>query len=465
MNSTASHQLWKSKFHFVGIGGIGMCGLAELLHNMGAQVTGSDLGENANTDRLKAMGVKVMKGHAAENLGAVDVVVYSSAVSMENPEVAAARARGIPLIPRAEALAEMMRLKRGIALAGTHGKTTTTAMTAAIFLEAQARPTIVVGGRLDLIQSTALLGDGEWLIAEADESDGSFHKLQPEIAVVTNIDSDHLDYYKSFENLQQSFTAFGLKVPFYGSLIACGDDPQVRRVFENFPKRVKYYGFDAKNEYRIEGGKGRYKLFQKQKLAGDLAQTEDKLLGDFEVKVPGQHNALNATASLLAGLAAGIPFAICQKGLANFQGVDRRFQLKGEAKNIKVYDDYGHHPTEVRATLQGFRERFPDNRVVALFQPHRYSRTQLCWHDFTNCFSQADHVILTDIYAAGEKPIDGITGERLVAEAKHNSKLYLAKDDQLAAKVRAQLKDGDVLVTLGAGDIWKTGMQVLDLLK
>lgn len=465
MNSTANHQLWKSKFHFVGIGGIGMCGLAELLHNMGAQVTGSDLGENANTDRLKAMGVKVMKGHAAENLGTVDVVVYSSAVSMENPEMVAARGRGIPMIPRAEALAEMMRLKRGIALAGTHGKTTTTAMTAAIFLEAQAAPTIVVGGRLDLIQSTALLGDGEWLIAEADESDGSFHKLQPEIAVVTNIDSDHLDYYKSFENLQQSFTAFGLKVPFYGSLIACGDDPQVRNVFENFPKRVKYYGFDAKNEYRIEGGKGHYKLFQKQKLVGENAQPTEQLIGDFEVKVPGQHNALNATASLLAGLSAGIPFATCQKGLANFQGVDRRFQLKGEAKNIKIYDDYGHHPTEVRATLQGFRERFPNNRVVALFQPHRYSRTQLCWHDFTTCFSQADHVILTDIYPAGEKPIDGITGERMMAEAKHNSKVYFPKDDQLAARVHAQLKSGDVLVTLGAGDIWKTGMYVLDLLK
>lgn len=454
MNPSSSHQLWKSKFHFVGIGGIGMCGLAELLHNMGAEVSGSDLGENANTERLKSLGVKVMKGHAAENLGNVDVVVYSSAVAMDNPEVQAARARGIPLIPRAEALAEMMRLKRGIALAGTHGKTTTTAMTAAVFLEAQARPTIVVGGRLDLIQSTALLGDGEWLIAEADESDGSFHKLQPEIAVVTNIDSDHLDYYKSFENLQQAFTAFGLKVPFYGSLIACGDDPQVRRVFENFPKRVLYYGFDAKNEYRIEGGRGRYTLFHK-----------DQRVGDFEVKVPGQHNALNATAALLAGLAAGIPFAICQKGLANFQGVDRRFQLKGEAGNVHVYDDYGHHPTEVRATLQGFRERFPDRRVVALFQPHRYSRTQLCWHDFTACFSQADHLILTDIYAAGEKPIDGITGERLVGEAKHPSKQYFAKDDQLAARVRAQLKDGDVLVTLGAGDIWKTGMQVLELLR
>lgn len=454
MEKSNTIQLWKSKFHFVGIGGIGMCGLAELLHNMGAQVTGSDLGENANTDRLQAMGVKVFKGHGAENLGAVDVVVYSSAVSMDNPEVKEARARNIPLIPRAEALAEMMRLKRGIALAGTHGKTTTTAMTAAIFLEADARPTIVVGGRLDLIQSTALLGDGEWLIAEADESDGSFHKLSPEIAVVTNIDSDHLDYYKSFENLQQAFTGFGLKIPFYGALIACGDDPQVRKVFDNFPKRISYYGFDQKNDYRIEGGRGKYTLFQKEKR-----------IGDFEVKVPGKHNALNATAALLAGLTAGIPFAICQKGLMNFQGVDRRFQLKGETNGITVYDDYGHHPTEVRATLQGFRERFPDRRVVALFQPHRYSRTQLCWHDFTTCFAQADHVILTDIYAAGEKPIDGITSERMLVELKHGSKTFHAKDDALLAAVVQQLKAGDVLVTLGAGDIWKTGMAVLEKLR
>lgn len=450
----ATIQLWKSKFHFVGIGGIGMCGLAELLHNMGAHVTGSDMSENANTERLKQMGVKVFKGHDAGNLGDVDVVVYSSAIAMENPEIVAARARRIPLIPRAEALAEMMRLKRGVALAGTHGKTTTTAMTAAIFLEAQARPTIVVGGRLDLIQSTALLGDGEWLIAEADESDGSFHKLSPEIAVVTNIDSDHLDYFKSFDNLLQAFHVFGLKIPFYGALIACGDDPQVRKVFENFPKRVLFYGFDERNEYRIEGGSGHYQLHHR-----------DQLLGDFEVRVPGHHNALNATAALLAGITAGIPFAICQKGLIHFQGVDRRFQLKGESKGIAVYDDYGHHPTEVRATLQGFRERFPDRRIVVLFQPHRYSRTQLCWQEFTTCFGQCDEVLVTDIYAAGEKPIETITGERLCHDIKHENKSYLGKDSALTGRVLKHLKAGDVLVTLGAGDVWKVGMAVLADLK
>lgn len=457
MHDGKSVQLWKSKFHFVGIGGIGMCGLAELLHNMGAKVSGSDLSDNANTERLKGLGVHVFNTHSAENLGDVDVVVYSSAITMENPELQTARSRKIPLIPRAEALAEMMRLKRGIALAGTHGKTTTTAMTASIFLQAALQPTIVVGGRLDLIQSTALLGDGDWLIAEADESDGSFNKLSPEIAVITNIDADHMDYYKSFENLQQAFWNFGLKVPFYGALIACGDDPQVRKVFENFPKRVLFYGFDEKNDYRIEGGQGHYSLWHRD-LKGEQS------LGEFEVMVPGRHNALNATSALLSGLTAGIPFAVCKEGLKRFQGVDRRFQLKGEANQVLVYDDYGHHPTEVRAVLQGFGERFPNRRVVVLFQPHRYSRTQLCWQEFTSCFGQANTVLLTDIYAAGEKPIDGVSGEKLFQDLQHQDKHYLPKGTDLAERVKSALKPGDVFVTLGAGDIWKTGVDVLKLL-
>lgn len=444
-------QLWKSKFHFVGIGGIGMCGLAELLHNIGAKVSGSDMSENANTERLRSLGVQVFKGHSAENLRDADVVVFSSAISSNNPEIQAARAKQIPIIPRAEALAEMMRLKRGVALAGTHGKTTTTAMAASVFLRAQARPTIVIGGRLDLIQSTALLGDGEWLIAEADESDGSFQKLSPEIAVITNIDSDHLDYFKSFDNLQQAFLNFALRIPFYGALIACGDDPTVRKVFEHFPKRIFYYGFDEANDYRVEGKSGKYSLIHK-----------GVKLGDFEVHVPGKHNALNATAALVSGLMAGFPFEVCRQGLLQFKGVDRRFQLKGEtSQGVPVYDDYGHHPTEVRAALEGFREKFPDRRLVVLFQPHRYSRTEFCWHDFTTCFSMADHVILTDIYAAGEKPIEGIHSERLVREMKHNSKVYQPRDESLTTAVRSELKSGDVFITLGAGDGWKIGMELL----
>ena len=447
-------QLTKSKFHFVGIGGIGMCGLAELLHNMGAKVSGSDLSENANTERLKELGIPVHRGHKSENVGDADVVVFSSAVQSTNPEIQVARARQIPLIPRAEALAEIMRLKRGVAVAGTHGKTTTTSMAASIFLEAKVKPTIVVGGRFEQIKSTALLGDGEWLVAEADESDGSFQKLSPEIAIITNIDSDHLDYFKSFENLQASFVQFAQRVPFYGFCVVWGDDPKVRETFENFPKRILFYGFDDKNDFVVKGQKGKYELHEN-------TSTGRKKIGDFELRVPGQHNALNAVAAMIVGLKAGFSFETCRQGLAKFEGVDRRFHFKGEKNKIRIYDDYGHHPTEVRATLQGFREKFPEQRLVVMFQPHRYSRTQSCWHDFTTCFSQCDQLYITDIYAAGENPIPGVTAEKLVEEMKHPACQYLPKNDGLAAAIHAELKSGDIFITLGAGDGWKVGMDIL----
>ncbi len=447
-------RLQKSKFHFVGIGGIGMCGLAELLHNMGAKVSGSDLSENANTERLREMGIPVFRGHMADHVGDADVVVFSSAVQSSNPEIQSARAKQIPLIARAEALAEIMRLKRGVAVGGTHGKTTTTSMTASIFLAAKVEPTIVIGGKFDQIKSTALLGNGEWLIAEADESDGSFQKLSPEIAVITNIDSDHLDYFKSFENLQNSFVSFAQKIPFYGICIACGDDPKIRELFSHFPKRILFYGFDEKNDLVIKGKNGKYEIFEN-------SVTGRKKLGDCEVKVPGQHNALNALAALAVGLKAGFSFEICRQGLSNFEGVDRRFHFKAEKKNIRVYDDYGHHPTEVRATLQGFREKFPDRRLVVMFQPHRYSRTESCWHEFTNCFALCDELFITDIYPAGEAPIAGITSEKLVAEIKHKSCHYLSKNSSFADVILAELKAGDIFITLGAGDGWKVGMEIL----
>lgn len=443
-----------AKFHFVGIGGIGMCGLAELLHNIGAKVTGSDLGENANTDHLKALGIRIFKGHQASNVQDVDVLVFSSAVKSDNPEVKAARERHIPVIPRAEALAEIMRLHRGIAVAGTHGKTTTTSMTAAIFLASEMQPTIIVGGRLDLIQSTALLGQGDWLIAEADESDGSFNRLSPEIAIITNIDSDHLDHYKTFENLKKAFWAFASKVPFYGSVIACGDDPTVREVFKDFPKRIYFYGFNADNDFVISGERGEYTLQQKQKA-----------LGAFSVRVPGKHNALNATASIIAGMQAGISFADCAMGLLRFQGVDRRFHFKGEEGGVMVYDDYGHHPTEVRATLQGFKEKFPDRRLVVFFQPHRYSRTQLCWDDFKVCFTQSDVLLLTDIYPAGEAAIAGVDSRTLSQQVDKPSAVYIGKSAQLGEQVFKHLRSGDLFLTLGAGDGWKVGVEVLGLLK
>ncbi|MGZ3773510.1 MAG: UDP-N-acetylmuramate--L-alanine ligase [Pseudobdellovibrionaceae bacterium] len=452
-------NLQHAKFHFVGVGGIGMCGLAELLHNIGAKVTGSDIADNANTERLRELGMKVFKGHTASNVGDADVVVYSSAIQYGNPEISEARARQIPLIPRAEALAEIMRLKRGIAVAGTHGKTTTTSMTSAIFLEAQLSPTIVVGGRFELIKSTAMLGSGDWLVAEADESDGSFHKLSPEIAIITNIDSDHLDHFKTFENLQKSFYDFALKVPFYGKVIACGDDPIIRKIFENFPKRILFYGFDERNDLVLSGEQGHYSLYRSDKLLGTR-----HLVGEFALKVPGRHNALNAVAAICAGVAAGIPFTTCAKGLQRFDGVDRRFHFKGEKRGIRVYDDYGHHPTEVRAVLQAFREKYPAQRLVVFFQPHRFSRTQHCWNEFTTAFNEADHVLLTDIYAAGEAPIPGISSERLVQDMKHQNAQYFLRDEKATQKILEVLKDGDVFVTLGAGDGWKLGLEVLNQL-
>ena len=300
-------------------------------------------------------------------------MVYSSAISPSNPEIRQARAQSVPLIPRAEALAEIMRLRRGIAVAGTHGKTTTTSLISSIFLEAGRSPTIVVGGRFERIKSTALLGKGEWLIAEADESDGSFNRLSPEVAVITNIDSDHMDHFKTFENLKKAFLDFAYRIPFYGMVIVCGDDPVVRELFAGFSKRIVFYGFDIKNDYVIEGEKGKYTVYK-----NDLNLDSKAKLGELKMSVPGRHNALNATAGLIAGLAAGIDFEMCAHGLEKFEGVDRRFHFKGEVDEIKVYDDYGHHPTEVRATLQAFREKFEKNRLVVYFQPHRYSRTELC---------------------------------------------------------------------------------------
>lgn len=453
-------KLEKAKFHFIGIGGIGMCGLAELLHNSGAVVSGSDASENANTERLKNLGIKVYKGHASENIVDADVVVYSSAIPFTNPEIREAKARSIPLIPRAEALAEIMRIRRGIAVAGTHGKTTTTSMISSIFLEAGQSPTIVVGGRFEKIKSTAMLGKGEWLIAEADESDGSFNKLSPEIAVITNIDSDHMDHFKTFENLKKAFLDFSYRVPFYGVVIVCGDDPMVRQLFDGFNKRILFYGFDEKNDFILKGEKGSYSLTKSE-------ESGKKLLGGFKIQIPGIHNALNATASIVAGLAAGLDFESCAQGIQHFEGVDRRFHFKGESHGIQVYDDYGHHPTEVRATLQAFKEKFEKQKLVVYFQPHRFSRTQHCWQDFKTCFNQADVLFIGDIYAAGEAPIPGITSVKMVEELNElqQKNCFHAPKETQTNQILNQLQSGDVFLTLGAGDGWKLGLDVLENIK
>ena len=445
-------KLAHAKVHFIGIGGIGMCGLAELLKSMGADVSGSDLSDNAQIDHLRKMNIKVHIGHDSKNIGDAEVVVYTSAVKPENPEFAEARKLKIPLIPRAEALAELMRMKRGLAIGGSHGKTTTTSMTASIFLEAKTHPTIIVGGRLELIGSTAKLGDGEWVIAEADESDGSFLRLFPEVTIITNIDNDHLDHFNTMENLRRAYFDFASRIPFYGVAILCGDDSLIRETFTDFPKRILYYGFSKDNDLIIEGSKGHYQ-----------ATLHGKKLGSFDLQAAGTHNALNAAAALAAGLEAGISFDVCARGLKNFAGVDRRFEFKGKTtKGAEVFDDYGHHPTEIRAVLQAFKEKFPDRYLKVFFQPHRFSRTLLCWDQFFDAFDLADEVWLCDIYPAGEKPIAFISSEKLAGEIKHPNLKYFRDFKSRAEEIAKTLGPKDLLVTLGAGDIWKFGMQVLE---
>lgn len=432
-----------------------MSGLAQLMRNMGATVSGSDLSTNQQTQGLASLGVKIYKGHDASNVGDVDVVVYSSAVSKDNAELVEAQKKRIPIISRAEALAEIMRIKRGIAIAGTHGKTTTTSLTSTIFLEAGLDPTIVVGGVLQQIQSTAMLGKGEWLVAEADESDGSFTRLSPEIIVITNIDNDHLDYFGSFVNLQRGFLAFASLIPFYGRAIVCGDDPKVRELFAEFRKPITFYGTSEKNDYVLTGGRGTFEVFNNKKL-----------IGTFSCQFPGQHNALNSLAAILVSMEAGISFETARRGIEKFTGVDRRFHFKGKKNDISVYDDYGHHPTEVMAVLDAMKEKYPHKRLVVWFQPHRYSRTQLCWDQFVNSFSKADVLALTDIYPASEKPIAGITSEKLAKEIKVKDCHYISNSEieSAAARIKSLLKPGDIFLTLGAGDGWKLGMKVLEIL-
>lgn len=448
-------KLAKSRVHFIGIGGIGMCGLAELLHNMGAQVTGSDLAEGAQVVRLKSLGIKISVGHQAQNVGDVDVVVYSSAVRANNPEFVEALRKKIPLIRRAEALAELMSLKRGIAVAGTHGKTTTTSMTSSIFLSAGLDPTIIVGGRLELIQSTAKLGEGEWLIAEADESDGSFTRLAPEVVIITNIDDDHLDHYQTFDNLQKAFLDFASRIPFYGSVILCGDDLETLSLFRNFGKRVITYGLRDHNDYVLS-------------FHGDhwSVSSDGKKIVDWELPMPGEHNALNSLAAMIAAEQAGVSWAKAAQSVSEFRGVDRRFQKKGEAGGVLFYDDYGHHPTEVRFALKAAKQKYKDKRVVVVFQPHRYSRTEICWKDFLTAFTMADELYILDIYAAGENPIAGVSSERLVAELTHDKKHYLRREQNLSLEeLKPKLRPGDVVLTLGAGDVVKMGERLMEKMK
>ncbi len=440
------NRLIESKVHFIGVGGIGMSGLAELLHNMGAQVSGSDLSQNSQTEHLKKLGVNVFQGHDESQVHGCDVVVYTSAVKPTNVEYKQASLLGIPLIARAEALAEIMLLKKGVAIAGTHGKTTTTSLSASVFIEAGSDPTIVVGGRLDLIKSTALLGQGQWLIAEADESDGSFSRLSPEVVVITNIDSDHMDHYKSFENIKRAFYDFATRIPFYGQLIYCGDDEVAEHLFKTFPKKKVSYGFSKHNTYRLSGERGLYQVFH-----------EGECLGQLCIPIPGKYNALNALAAVVSGLQAGFSFETCARGVKNFQGVDRRFQHKATKNGVDYYDDYAHHPTELKAVVSAFKEKFPDRRLVVVFQPHRFSRTQSCWSEFVQSFDGVDSLFLLNIYPAGETPIEGVTSELLAQEIKTVPVANVQQDERGLSQIKQSVQSGDIVVTLGAGNISKWG--------
>jgi UDP-N-acetylmuramate--alanine ligase len=447
--------------HFVGIGGIGMSSLAEILMDLGYPVTGSDAKFSAITDRLAARGARVYEGHSAENLDDAAALVYSSAVRLDNPELVEAKRRHLPVIPRGELLAELMRQKYGIAIAGSHGKTTTTAMTSTLLIHAGLDPTMLVGGRTGINGSNARMGKSEYLVVESDESDGSFLKLAPILAVVTNIDREHLDHYSGIEEIRAAFTEFINKVPFYGAAILCLDDENIQQILPQVNRRVITYGQSAQADLQITSSSVGHMASEFHLLY------RGKDLGCFKLNVPGAHNVLNATAAVAIGLELDIPVEVIREGLASFSGVDRRFQIKGAERGVTVIDDYGHHPTEIRATLASARAcRF--KHVHVLFQPHRYTRTKALMEDFAKAFHQADTVHVLDIYAASEQPMEGVTSQALVEAMKafgHRGATYSgAMEAGIQSIVRAA-QAGDAIVTLGAGSVSQAGPQILEKLR
>jgi UDP-N-acetylmuramate--alanine ligase len=444
--------------HLVGIGGSGMSGIAEILLNLGYRVTGSDHKRTETVERLEQMGAKVFTGHHAAHVEGAHVVVYSSAVAGDNIEVQTARQRQVPAIPRAEMLAELMRLKYGIAVAGTHGKTTTTSIVAAVLAEGRHDPTIIVGGRVTSLGSNARLGQGEYLVAEADESDGSFLKLAPTIAVVTTIDAEHLDHYGSLEAIREAFLAFVNKVPFYGSVVLCLDQPNIQLLLPRVEKRIITYGLESgadlvARRLVLNGPTSRFEVHQR-----------GAPLGEVTLAIPGRHNVLNALAAVGVGLDLEIPFVTIQRALAGFAGVQRRFQIRGAARGVTVVDDYGHHPAEIRATLAAAKAGF-DSRVVTVFQPHRYSRTLHLRQEFLTAFNQADVLVVMDIYAAGEAPIPGVDAAGLADDVRahgHRNVTYLGSDRTRVVDYVCEIsRPGDLVLTLGAGDVSQLGPDIL----
>ena len=452
--------------HFIGIGGIGMSGIAEILLNLDMKVSGSDLRRGPVTDRLAQLGATIYEGHNAANIAGATVVVTSSAVSPSNPEVLEARAHKIPVIQRAEMLAELMRLKYGIAIAGMHGKTTTTSMVASVLAAGGLDPTVVVGGRVDALGSNAKLGSSQYLVAEADESDRSFLKLSPILAVVTNLDREHMDCYHDMADVEQAFLTFIDKLPFYGAVTACIDNALLAAILPRAQRRVLTYGVAADADYRLEfldakkdsipAGQGSFARFQ--------VVTAHEQLGPFELHVPGHHNILNATAAVAIAHQLGISSEKIAEGLSHFRGVDRRFQLRGTARGVTVVDDYGHHPTEIRATLAAARE-CGYKKIHIVFQPHRFTRTLDLMDQFVGAFKDADTVIVLPIYAASEQPIPGVTAERLAAKIEGPQVQYAPDFPSATAAVAAQAQEGDLILTLGAGNVSQLGPQILTVLE
>lgn len=441
------------RIHFVGVGGIGMSGIAEVLCNLGFEVSGSDIKRSKNTDRLEQVhGVKIFEGHRAENIGDAQVVVFSSAVKDDNPEIIAAKEKGIPVIPRAEMLAELMVLKPySVAVSGTHGKTSTTSMVATILSHAGIDPTAVVGGVVEMLGSNARLGSSEWFVTEADESDRSFLMLYPTIAVVTNIDKEHMESYKGMDDVVQCFTDFVNKVPFFGAAVICLDDPNVQLIIPNIKRRRVTYGLTAQADISA------HDIFYNNNFGSSFTVwRSDEVLGEIKLPVPGKHNVYNALAATAVALELEIPFEKIAESLAGFRNANRRFQFKGEARGITVIDDYGHHPTEILATLAAAKSGSGGKRTVVVFQPHRYTRTQELMDEFALAFNNADVLFVLDIYAASEPPIEGITAEVLAENIRkygHKNVNYIGDMETAVDKVLPVLQSGDLLITLGAGTV------------
>jgi UDP-N-acetylmuramate--alanine ligase len=454
------------RIHFIGIGGIGMSGIAEVLLNLGYKVSGSDLKSSAATQRLASLGATVFEGHRSENIVGADVVVASSAIPLDNPEISGAHALHIPVIQRAEMLAELMRLKYGIAIAGMHGKTTTTSMVAAVLAGGGLDPTVVVGGRVDAMGSNARLGKSQYLVAEADESDRSFLKLSPILAVVTNIDREHMDCYRNMRDVKQTFLDFMDRVPFYGMVVACNDDPLLRRMLPQIRRRTVTYGTRRGSDFHIKLGESVLRAGENRPVSRFHVTFQQKALGEFHLHVPGVHNVLNATAAIAVGIGLDIDVEQIRAALESFRGVDRRFQLRGQAAGVSVIDDYGHHPTEVRATLAAARQ-CGFRKIHVVFQPHRYTRTQLLMDEFAAAFHDADTLLILDIYAASEAPIAGITGEALAQHVKEKGERearYAASFADAAEAVVAGAQEGDMILTLGAGNVSQLGPMILERL-